>query len=156
MPTHVPVPRPEALRSREWYRLRVLDLLTMAVDRARWATGANERQAAQITRALLEEIEATARGIGAVPVFVYLPVHGEIADSSSGVTRHERLLADCCDERHVRCLFLRRRFADAFARGTVFDTIQHWRSNAHAFAARAIAAYLSAEGRLGKEQRRSP
>lgn len=146
--THVPVPTPGALMARETYRSKAWDLVTMAVERIRWATGINDRRMEPVSRAVLDGIAETARRAGAVPVFVYLPALSELADSTPGVTANERLLSTWCAERRARCLFLRRRFAEAAARGEVFDTVQHWRANGHRLVADEIRSYLLAEGLL--------
>lgn len=146
--TGVPVPRPEELQAREPYRSKAWDLVIMAVERIRWASGINDRRMEPVSRAVLDSISATARQAGATPVIVYLPVLGEVADATPGVTANERFLSGWCADRHARCLFLRQRFAQGVARGEVFDTIQHWRANAHRLVAGAIRDYLIAEGLL--------
>lgn len=146
--TNVPVPEPEAILAREPYRSRAWDLVTMVVERFRWASGANERRMERVSRAILDEMAATARQAGAVPVFVYLPALGEVVDPSPGVTANERFLSTWCAARRARCLFLRRRFAEAAQRGEVFDTVNHWRANGHRLVAAEIRDYLLAEGLL--------
>ncbi|MBI1723457.1 MAG: SGNH/GDSL hydrolase family protein [Gemmatimonadetes bacterium] len=146
--THVPVPAPQALMARERYRSKALDLVTMVLERIRWATGINERRMGPVSRAVLDGIAETARQAGAVPVFVYLPALGEVADTTPGATANERFLTTWCAERGARCLFLRRRFAEAVARGEAIDTVQHWRANGHRLVAEGIRDYLVAEGLL--------
>ena len=76
--TNVPVPTPEHVLAQEFFRPKSLDVLMILKEKVRWRLGENEADARMVTRRLLGEIVRLTRSIGAVPVFVYLPVNEEI------------------------------------------------------------------------------
>ena len=109
--------------------------------------GLNQGRAERITRAIFDELVATTRENGAVPIFVYLPVLDEILNRDEETTPNERFLLAYCEERQVPCLFLRQRFLEEQRRGVEFNVRSHWFANGHLTAARRIAEYLQ-ENRL--------
>jgi hypothetical protein len=106
----------------------------------------NEKDAKELTRPILDQIVSTTRGIGAVPVFVYLPAYEEVDDSSSSMSQHERYLDEYCRERDVACLFLRPRFRREAASGAKLESRFHWTAEMHQMAAQEIEAFLAAKG----------
>jgi hypothetical protein len=131
---------------------KALDLLVILREKVRWILGENETEARDLTRALLGEIIATTRSIGAVPVFVYLPVYEEIEPlpkssypltaMSPPVTDREQYLRGICQEWDIPCLFLRRRFEEEVKKGVDFNARGHWNMTAHRLAAQEIRAFL--------------
>jgi hypothetical protein len=145
--TGVPVPRPEQVLARDRWRSRAWDAAHVVAEWLRWKSGANDRRAGLLTQAILDEIGRTARSVGAVPVFVYLPVLAELDDSAATLSAHEQWLKAYCDARKEDCVFLRPAFERERARGAHFPTRGHWNPAGNLVAARTIAAYL-AEQRL--------
>jgi hypothetical protein len=140
--TNIPVPTPAQFLAAEPYRLKSLDVLEVARDRLWQRLGLSETRARDLTRLLLGKIVATTRGIGAVPVFVYLPVAEEILDSRDEMTGGERYLYDYCQDQSVPCLFLRQRFREEIKRGAKFNSYGHWNRAEHAAAAEGIKDFL--------------
>ena len=133
-------------------RLKALDLMVILREKLRWSLGKNDVEAREVTRLLLDQITATTRSIGALPVFVYLPVYEEIQPlpkssypltaSSPPVEDREKYLKDYCQERGVACLFLRSRFREEVERGTNFNAMGHWNAQAHKLAAQEVRDFL--------------
>jgi hypothetical protein len=149
--TNVPVPSPEQVMAREPYRLKTFDLMVMLDQRLRWAAGRNEADAEKLTRSLLDEIIRTARGIGAAPAMVYLPVNDEIqAVSRKGpltgkqpsIEYREEYLRRICREDSVPCLFLGPRFRKEAANGVDFHPLGHWTPQGHVVAGEEMREFL--------------
>jgi len=145
--SNVPVPPPRSFLEGEVYRSKALDLVVILHERLRRASGLSQSRAEKITRAIFDELVATTRRSGAVPIFVYLPVLDEILNPDEALTTNERFLLTYCEERRVPCLFLRQRFLEERRKGAEFNVRSHWFANSHLTAARRIAEYLQ-ENRL--------
>jgi len=141
--THVPVPAPEAVLSQEFFHLKFFDLALMTRERIRWQLGWNHERAEVIASAIFDELLRTTRDIGALPVFVYLPVIKEIEDSQDGLTQHEEFLSRYCRQRNVPCLFLRPLFAERIKNGATFNTRSHWLAPEHMLAAKGMRDFLA-------------
>jgi hypothetical protein len=144
--TNVPVPTPEQVLAREPCRSRAVDLGTILREKINWASGVNERKARELTGRILDEMAATTRSIGAVPVFVYMPVYDEVPDSSPSRTSREQYFYDYCQAQGVACLFLRPKFREAIEQGAKFETRAHWNPEMHRIAAQEIAKFLVEKG----------
>lgn len=150
--TNVPVPTPDQVLAREPYRLKSFDLMEIVREKLRWALGKNETEAQELTRPLFDEIIAATRSIGAVPVFVYLPVYEEIEPlpksaypltaMSPPVSDREQYLRGYCQQRGIPCLFLRPRFLEEVKRGVSFNAQGHWNAQAHRLAAQEIKNFF--------------
>lgn len=150
--TNVPVPTPEQVLAEEAYRPKALDLMVILREKLRWSLGKNEAEAREVSSRLLDQIVATTRGIGATPVFVYLPVYEEIQPlpkssypltaSSPPVEDRETYLREFCQARGIPCLFLRSRFHEEVQKGANFNAAGHWNAKAHDVAAQEIKDFL--------------
>ena len=160
--TNVPVPTPVQVLAMERYRPKALDFLVILQDKLRWAFGQNEREARSLTKALLNEIVATTRGIGAVPVFVYFPVYEEIEPHAHGrsypltansppIADRERYFKSICQDERIHCLFLRPRFDEEVKRGVDLHPKGHWNAAAHSLAAQEMQNFLVANGLVQKD-----
>jgi len=148
---NVPVPDPEWMLDQEIHRSKTYDIAVMLFERVRWKVGWNHTRARALARGIFDELVATTRQHQAVPVFVYLPVLTEIANTQLGMTADERFLHDYCLERRIDCLFLRDRFVAAQRRGETFNMRSHWFANGHRTAADGIADYLKTKGLITAE-----
>jgi hypothetical protein len=152
--TNVPVPTPEQVLASEPYRPKSLDMLLIMKEKLRWALGKNEADAQEATERLLHELIKTTRSIGAVPVFVYLPVNEEIepfrefgiTTNSPAVTVREQYLHGICDKEKVPCLFLGKRFHEEVEKGVDLHPRGHWNAAAHSVAGEEIKNFLSKSG----------
>ena len=156
-PSNVPVPTPDRILRLEPYRPKAYDVLFILQDKIRWLLKKNEDQARAVTRALLDEIVADTRGIGATPVFVYLPVYEEIEPRFHGrsypltaasipIADREQYLRGICQENDSPCLFLRSRFNEEVKKGVDFHPQGHWNAAAHRVASEEIAHFLVING----------
>jgi len=149
--TNVPVPTPEQILAREPYRSRAIDLAVILREKIYWSSGVNERKARELTARILNEMIATTRSIGAVPVFVYMPVYEEVSDASSSRSSREQYVYDYCQAQGVACLFLRPRFRESIEQGAKFETRAHWNPEMHRIAAEEIAKFLVEKGLVQEE-----
>ncbi len=152
--TNVPVPTFDSVLAYEPWRPKALDCLVILRQKARWTLGENETEARDLTRAILAEIIATTRSIGAVPLFVYMPVAEEIgplpkgylygitAAVSPGIPEREQYLRDVCRHEDIPCLFLRPRFREEAKRGVRLKNEGHWDAAEHQIAADEIKRFL--------------
>lgn len=144
--TNVPVPTPEQVMAEEPYRSKALDLGVILREKIRWASGANDRRTQELTRALLGQIVATTRSIGAAPVLVYMPVYDEVNDLSDGMSERELYVDSFCHDQGIACLFLRPRFSQAAKQGVKLEARAHWNPEMHRMAAEEIARFLDSNG----------
>jgi hypothetical protein len=154
--TNIPVPTPDRVLAQEPYRPKTLDLLVILREKLRWTLGKNETEARDLAAALLDQIVATTHSIGAVPVFVYLPVGEEIKPFprrylaltaySPPVGEREQYLHDYCQSRGISCLLLGPRFREEAKKGVDLIPPQnlwgHWTPEAHRIAAQEIRDLL--------------
>jgi len=152
--TNVPVPTPDQVLAEETYRPKSLDMLYILHQKLRWTLGSNEAEARKITGLLLSEIASVTRSIGALPVFVYLPVNEEIepfpqfgiTTNSPPVEDREQYLRSLCERENVPCLFLGPRFREKVRQGADFHARGHWNAQAHALAGEEIKTFLLKNG----------
>ena len=137
-----PVPSPEEVRQREIYRSKFEDLLVILWDHYRLNSPARERAMRDVTFRILEEMGKTARELGAVPVFAYLPVHGEIDKPDNAMTRGEHAFFTFCRAQGIQSVYLRPFYLAKLRAGVSFKTFGHWSPLEHATAAEGIRAYL--------------
>ena len=157
--SNVPVPTPERVLAEEPYRPKTFDILFILKEKLRWALGKNEAEAREVTGQLLDQIISTTRSIGAVPVFVYLPVNEEIAPLSQfGITTNspavddrEQYLSIICEKEKLPCLFLRPRFREEVQKGVDLHPRGHWNATAHSIAGEEIKNFLSRNGLIRNE-----
>ena len=140
---NMPLPTPEEVSRSALFRPAVLDVASVARGLLDARSGALDERARELTRHLLDALLAEIGRLGAQPVFVYLPVEGEIEDTSPAPTSRERFLLDFCVERDVACASLRLGFARAHAAGAELATVGHWGPRGHRIAADGIAAFVS-------------
>jgi hypothetical protein len=144
--TNVPVPTPEQVLAEEPYRSKAVDFSVILTQKIRWALGLTERDARELTVPILDDLVDTTRGIGAVPVFVYLPAYEELDDLSDSMSKQEQYLDDYCRRRNIACLFLRPRFVEEARKGAKLESRFHWTPEMHKMAAEEISSFLVANG----------
>jgi hypothetical protein len=140
--TNVPVPTPDRVLAQEPYRPKALDLAVILRDKFLWTVGKTDTEARNLTAPIFDAIVATTRSMGAVPVFVEMPVMEEIDDASDSLTRREQFLNTYCKDRGVACLFLRPRFRQEIKRGAKLKSKGHWDPEEHRLAAEQITDFL--------------
>jgi hypothetical protein len=145
----VPVPTPEALRAREPWRSKFLDLLSMLHARIRERTGIEERDRQDLGEALLAAIRDTASEVGARAIFVYLPILDEIGapEPSAG----ERFFEATCRQEGLACVSLRPGFHARVEGGQHLKRRGHWGPREHRAAAEDLVRLLEDGGLLPVE-----
>lgn len=111
-------------------------------DKLLWTVSKTGTEARNLTAPIFDAIVATRRNMGAVPVFVEMPVGAEIDDASESLTRREQFLNTYCQERGVACVFLRSRFREEIKRGVKLKSSLHWDPKEHRLAAEQITDFL--------------
>jgi hypothetical protein len=139
----MPLPTPDEVLSGDLLRPAVWDVWTVARGMLDARSGALDERARELTRHILDALLLEIRAIGALPVFVYLPVEAEIENQKQLVTSRERFLLDYCRDRGVDCASLRLLFARAHAAGPRLKTLGHWGPRGHRIAAEGIANFVS-------------
>lgn len=133
---NVPIPPPEVLSERVGSRF--LDLLSLVWVTYEWRSGRTSAFTRELTTAILDAIAETARSSGAVPVYAYLPVYGEIDKPDPSMTRRERFFFDYCSERGIDSVYLRPHFLPRVRAGVELKTHGHWGPLEHRIAAEGI------------------
>ena len=141
--TNVPVPTPEQVLAREPYRSKAYDVAFILREKIRWNLGINKKEAMRLTRPILDQIVSTTRGIGAVPVFVYMPAYEELEDMSDSMSSQEQYVDQYCHEQQIACLFLRPRFRREALNGVKLESHFHWTAPMHRMAAEEIENFLT-------------
>lgn len=135
-----PVPSPDALLKADRWRLRSLDLLSVASGRS---TAVDWAESNPLALALIQAVVTESRAAGALVLLVYLPgtlpgVHDLDPSPRTPVWDH------ACATQGVSCLDLRPVFRAARDRGVDLLEITHWSPEAHVLAADALVAALVA------------
>jgi len=140
-----PVSSPETVLDRERRRLACVDLLAILYHNIRWKVGLEEKLSREITSVIFDEMVSTVRGIGATPIFIYLPVFGELSAStfSEELTDGERFLSAWCKKRGVLYCSARPYFIAYAKKGSALKTSGHWGPTEHRLAAEVIRQFLS-------------
>lgn len=140
------VPTRDEVLVREFSRLALADLVSLAAFRWRRATGTERQHVEALGRALLETIASEAATAGARPVFLYLPASADLANLGEE-SPDERFFSAACrsiGEREPRltCGSATAAFATAVARGERLEPGRHWGPAGHRAAAEAAAQLL--------------
>ncbi|MFA5156668.1 MAG: SGNH/GDSL hydrolase family protein [Candidatus Omnitrophota bacterium] len=107
-----PVPSVEVMLKKEFYRLKVLDILNAIYKESRWKRGLDADEMYKVTQAMLVEMVKTIKAMGALPVFVYLPDGLDTEDE----TRDDFFSTFCLSQK-VDCLSLRSVFNERLGKG---------------------------------------
>jgi hypothetical protein len=142
----VPVPTPRMVRAREPWHSSFLDVLSLLASE--WGRRSGRRDTAKnaVTAAILEEFRRTTVRLGALPVFVYLPIEGELEWPDQPANAAQLFFRRFVQEHGIRGLDLRPSFLARARAGSQFRTVGHWGPLEHRTAAEGIAAYLVDEG----------
>ena len=116
-----PVPTPEVTLRWDWARPRVIDLYS-AVRYRLWGGPALVEEGERMTRALLAEIVRVTVSVGAMPIFVYLPINSEIERVTDPTMEEQWFFATCRERAKLKCLSARPAFNEKLRRGATFRT----------------------------------
>lgn len=144
--TNVPVPAPDEVVRQEIYRSKLLDLGNTLWHRFNLSFGSEQEGARKITAAIFDEMIAACHRISATPVFAYLPVNEELADTSEAMSANEQFLSQYCESRRVPCVFLRPDFLRVRKQGVELYNKGHWRPYENLIAAHALRDFLVQKG----------
>ena len=141
--TGSPVPRPEDVLKWEWARPRMLDIWSVTKYLIQVRSGSYEKQKAELTTRLLDELVITIRRTGAVPVFVYVPSPVEMNDQRKFAEGDDFLLSYCREKQLAHCFSARPLFLERMRQGVALNTTGHWASAGNRIIAEAISGYLA-------------
>ena len=150
--TNTPIPSPDVVFRREIFRPRFFDLLAILFEKYTRRTATADTQTA-ITKAILDEMIKTIDGIGALPIFVYLPSnYDEIKRlTDKGQSPEEKFFFEYCGEKNVCCLSTCPDFLFHKKDGVKFKTYGHWSATGHKIVAQAISGWLFKNNIWSKE-----
>jgi hypothetical protein len=128
-----PVPTPENFLKKKTLRPRFIELLTIIYHGFRKKIGWEKKQAEEVTTAILDEMVMQIKNMGAIPLFVHLPVNEQMTR-----LEEELYLRNYCRNRDVWYESLHPHFLSEVRRGTAFDITKHWSAKEHYITAEAI------------------
>jgi hypothetical protein len=146
--TGVPVPRPEDVLAWDWTRPRTLDILSILSFRFRDRFGLREREMQTTTTAILARLIEVTRGVGATPVFAYLPHRDEMTSQVDRLPGETFMFSLCRPDNGAQCLSTRPRFLEKAAGGETFKVAGHWDAAGHRAVAEALQRFLVRQGHL--------
>ena len=140
--TNSPVESPEAVLSRSWARVRLVDFCSVLWWSYQTHTGGLEEREATITTAILRELEREIRAVGAEPVYFYLSGHWE--PSSSDEIPKETFLKELCEARPLptRYFSVRPSVETEDVREAKEECKGHWGPLGNRLVAEGIARHL--------------
>ena len=136
---NTPVPSPETIIKKEFYRSKFIDLLSILyylIDNKR---GGVERREKEITWAIFDEMIRTTNKIGAKLVFASLP-----AACPMNLPGLDEYLPKYCKNKNVYYISVYP-YANANKSREFFASGRHWNANGHRIVAEAIKEYLLAQ-----------
>ncbi len=140
--TNSPVDPPDDILRFDWARPRILDCWSIIHLRFRVLTGRYQKDEEERTRPILDKLVDTIVGIGARPVFIYLPGDRELATARQTPAAETFLLAYGQSNRRVTCASARSHFLKKMEQGIEFKTVGHWGPPGHLTVAEAIRDLL--------------
>jgi len=143
--TGVPVPAPGEVKDREFFRLKILDLMTMTASQYARKTGLYERKMKRLTEAILDQLVKESDTIGATTVFVYCPTAEDFKPYLKGASKEAYFLDYCARKNHLGCS-ARPYFIKAITAGDNIEIDAHWNRNGHYQVALAVRDYLVGKG----------
>ncbi len=148
--THSPVPPVDETLAAAKYWPRFFELATTLHAGYRFRSGAANREAKQVTLAILDELHAAAEATGAKVALAYLPAFGELTKPDLPKTLAERFFFGYCEDRKIPAIYLRPYFLPKLKQGADFNVYGHWGALEHRIAGEGIAAELLARGLVPK------
>ncbi len=145
---NVPVPSPAMILKEEPWRSRFLDLVDILMYEISLKDGVYASSRELITDAILRQIVDTAKGIGAVPLFLYLD-DVRSKDPDQGITEEEKSFLARCQKVPVPCIFTRQEVYAARLKGVKIKESDHFGPETNRLIALGIKDYLLKNGLLG-------
>jgi len=122
--TSVPVSSPKTTLKWDWIRPRIYDIFAIINHQIAEKSGRYENKKNQITTAILNEIKTESENIGAIPIFIYLPIISEI-HSNEIKSEGERYLIEVCDD-DITYFSTRPYLMNQLKKGVNFREKGHW------------------------------
>lgn len=139
---NTPVPTIDAVLEADRYRLRFVDAMTIFYQEALWRSGIAQRQARELTTAILEEMRHTIEATGGRMLILYLPVVEEINDTSRARTEGEEYFFAYCRAAGIDCLSTRPALlAERVGKHRLVPG-KHWPPAEHLVVAEAVRDYV--------------
>ena len=138
--TNTPVLPPETLMKQEKYRSKLLEVLTILYKSASLNNESYSDNSSAITEAILDDLINTTSKIGAIPVFVDLPV--DFTKTKPGPGR-DKFFDNFCRTRKIHCTTLLPYFLKKVDKNEkLFEYGGHWNRRGNLLAAQGIKEYL--------------
>ncbi|HTL46541.1 MAG TPA: SGNH/GDSL hydrolase family protein [Verrucomicrobiae bacterium] len=145
--TNTPVPTPDQVLKQEFWRSKAADLWTIYYNHAAWENGANARKMKKLGTALIDEMLAVSKQMGAKMVIGYFPNETDFTNFMEMPTPREKFLFDYCGSRpELQCLSVRPIFLSQLKKGKNVGYYGHWDAKGHFLAAVAIRDFLEKQG----------
>lgn len=145
-----PVPTPDEVLAAEPWRSKLFDLATIFGQHAAWRSGRRQREATDLTLAILREFFREVAGMRARPLVVDLPVWDELRVADPAPLTREQGLETFCRTEGLPYLRLRPLFLAHQRAGGRLETRAHWGPGEHWLAAQAIADFVRERGLLAQ------
>lgn len=139
-----PVPPPETIIRTEAFRLKFIDLLSMAWSINMHKSGFLHRQKKKLTAAILDRMVSRINSSGAIALLVHMPMY---VDGAS-LRRESGYLFSYCRARRASCMSVYPDFLREVNNGESLVAKMHWTSRGHKITAQAIKNYLLNTGLL--------
>lgn len=140
--TAVPVPTIESTLKWDWFRPRIIDVFAIINHQIRVKSGKYETDKTKIATAILSEIVNESLNIGAIPIFVYLPLIEEIPINDALVPGEVFLSNFCANNQSVPYVSARPYLIDKGKDGTVYKEKGHWGPVGNLAIAEAISHFF--------------
>jgi hypothetical protein len=152
--TSVPVPTPEHTLKWDWARPRIVDIFSIIKHQIREKSGEYEKEKAKLAKAILKEIANECNRIGAIPIFLYIPLITEI-HSDEFMVYGEKFLQEICEENNVLYFSTRPYLMNKGKKGTEYKDKGHWGSDGNLAIAEAIKQFMIESEQISLKNKKS-
>lgn len=140
---NVPVLTMASLRQSEFYRLKIVDLISLLYEKYFYKK-ANTKRVHQITTVILDEIVKTIQGCYATPLFVYISTPAKIKEyiSKKREPEEKEFFIAYCKAKGIAYLSTEPYFLHAAENNAHLKSYGHWNAKGNLIIANAIKDYL--------------
>lgn len=136
--TNVPVPNHKEMKQILDHELAIYDIISLLFDRVRYRNSEIE-DFEPLARAIWSRTISGIRQHNAIPIFLFLPVLGQMIDAQSEYLDEERVMMSFCESTKLLCLTARPYILHALDKGEKINTKGHYEANTNRIIAEGIA-----------------
>lgn len=140
--TNVPIVPPEKLLEKNKKRLVLFDFAKLLYDRLTLDEISWEERE-EIARPIWKKTADDIKAHKAIPVFLYLPAHDEMIDTSEDLRDLEPALFAFCETEKISCFSARKYLAEAYKKGVRYNLNSHYEPHTNRIVAEGLAKDLS-------------